>query len=375
MAAEYFNSLGGFSTGIPQRVVIDANGNVVSNFNNLAGNVSANKIYANAFYFANGNPFNSSPGGTNLQLQFNNNGQFGGIQNTSYDGNVLHLGNISELSIGGGLNGYYLQTDGLGGLTWGPGGNGGSGNGIPGGANTQVQFNDENNFGGNAGFTFNKDSGTLHVTSGVTTNVVTASTFIGNGAQLTGISVNSANYVSASNQANITSLGNLTSLGVIGNTTVGNLIGPHANGNSNINIPVVNGNVNISAAGNANILVVTGTGAVISTGTFIAGTANVTSGANITPIATKGQYNITALAVNANILAPSGTAYDGQKLMIRIKDDGTTRNLTWTTTSGGYRVIGTTLPTSTTASKTTYVGCIYNSTDTFWDVVVVTTQA
>lgn len=246
MAAEYFNSLGGFSTGIPQRVVIDANGNVVSNFNNLAGNVSANKIYANAFYFANGNPFNSSPGGTNLQLQFNNNGQFGGIQNTSYDGNVLHLGNISELSIGGGLNGYYLQTDGLGGLTWGPGGNGGSGNGIPGGANTQVQFNDENNFGGNAGFTFNKDSGTLHVTSGVITNVVTASTFIGNGAQLTGISVNSANYVSASNQANITSLGNLTSLVVTGNSNLGTASSVKITGGINGYVLTTDGTGNLS---------------------------------------------------------------------------------------------------------------------------------
>jgi hypothetical protein len=55
-----------------------------------------------------------------------------------------------------------------------------------------------------------------------------------------------------------------------GNLTAGNLIGPHANGNSNINIPATNGNVNISAVGNANIVVVTGTGA------NIAGTLNVT---------------------------------------------------------------------------------------------------
>jgi hypothetical protein len=58
----------------------------------------------------------------------------------------------------------------------------------------------------------------------------------------------------------------------------------------------------------------------------------------------------------------AGLSYDGLKL-------------TWTTTSGGYRVIGTSLPTATTAGKTIYVGCIYNSTDTYWDVVAVTTQA
>ena len=211
-----------------------------------------------------------------------------------------------------------------------------------------------------------------NVVTGTPPFVVSSNTLVAN---LAATSATTAGTVTTNAQPNITSVGTLTSLDVTGNTTVGNLIGPHANGNSNINIPAANGNVNISAAGNANILVVTGTGAVISTGTFIAGTANVTSGANITPIATEGQYNITALAVNANILAPSGTAYDGQKLMIRIKDNGTTRNLTWTTTTGGYRVIGTTLPASTPASKTTYVGCIYNSTDTFWDVVAVTTQA
>jgi hypothetical protein len=61
---------------------------------------------------------------------------------------------------------------------------------------------------------------------------------------------------------------------VTGNVIAGNLMGPHANGNSNINIPAANGNVNISAVGNANIVVVTGTGA------NIAGTLNVTG--NIT---------------------------------------------------------------------------------------------
>ena len=39
------------------------------------------------------------------------------------------------------------------------GGNGG--NGTPGGSNTQIQFNDANAFGGNAGFTFNKTTGVL----------------------------------------------------------------------------------------------------------------------------------------------------------------------------------------------------------------------
>jgi hypothetical protein len=61
--------------------------------------------------------------------------------------------------------------------------------------------------------------------------------------------------------ANITGTANIS-----GNVNVGNLIGPHANGNSNLNIPAANGNVNITAVGNTT-LVVTGTGANV-TGTF-----------------------------------------------------------------------------------------------------------
>lgn len=104
--------------------------------------------------------------------------------------------------------------------------------------------------------------------------------------------------------------------------------------------------------------------------------ASIASASTITPTGdTADQYNVTALAVPATVAAPSGTPTDGQKLIIRIKDNGTARALTWTTSSGAYRAIGVPLPTTTVANKTTYVGCIYNSTDVFWDVVAVTTQA
>ena len=85
-------------------------------------------------------------------------------------------------------------------------------------------------------------------------------------------------------------------------------------------------------------------------------------------------YNAFALDGAVTLDAPSGTPIDGQRLILRLRDDGTARALTWTTTSGGYRVIGTTLPSTTTISKLLYVGCVYNSTDSFWDVVAVTTQ-
>jgi hypothetical protein len=100
-----------------------------------------------------------------------------------------------------------------------------------------------------------------------------------------------------------------------------------------------------------------------------------TSAATITPTGdASDQYNVTALATTAVFAIPSGTPTDGQKLSIRIYA-GTTQTISWTTTAGGYRVIGTTLPTSIVGTKTTYVGCVYNAADAFWDVVAVATQA
>jgi len=103
--------------------------------------------------------------------------------------------------------------------------------------------------------------------------------------------------------------------------------------------------------------------------------ASTTSGSTITPTAgTTNQYTVTALAATATIAAPSGTPVDGQKLMLRFKDNGTAQALTWTTTSGAYRAVGVTLPATTVISKVLYVGCIYNSQDSFWDVVAVAQQ-
>ena len=101
-----------------------------------------------------------------------------------------------------------------------------------------------------------------------------------------------------------------------------------------------------------------------------------TSAATITPTSDlSDQYNVTALATTANFAIPSGTPTNGQKLTIRIKDSGSGQSMTWTTSAGGYRVIGTTLPLTIAAGKTIYVGCIYNSADAYWDVVSVATEA
>lgn len=99
-----------------------------------------------------------------------------------------------------------------------------------------------------------------------------------------------------------------------------------------------------------------------------------TSGTITPDSSTADQFEILGINGAVTIAAPSGSPVNSQRLLLRLKDAGTTQTLTWTTTSGGFRVIGTTLPTSTTANKIVYVGCIYNATDTFWDVVAVSTQ-
>lgn len=161
MAAELFNSLAGYSVGIPPVPVVDANGNVTTNVL-TTGNVSANVVYSSYYRWANGQPFGGSAGGSNQQLQYNHNGVFAGIPNVTFDGSILSLGDISTLQIGGGVDGYFLQTDGAGNLTWSAAG-GGGGNGSPGGSNTQVQFNNAGTFGGDSGFTYNNITNTLHV--------------------------------------------------------------------------------------------------------------------------------------------------------------------------------------------------------------------
>jgi hypothetical protein len=99
---------------------------------------------------------------------------------------------------------------------------------------------------------------------------------------------------------------------------------------------------------------------------------SVTSNATVTPTSTNDLVKITAQAAGLTLANPTGTFAEGQALIIRIKDDGTARAITY---GSDYRAIGVTLPTTTVLSKTTYLGIIFNDTDTKWDVVGVTTQA
>lgn len=84
------------------------------------------------------------------------------------------------------------------------------------------------------------------------------------------------------------------------------------------------------------------------------------------------QSIITAQSEALTIAAPTGTPVEGQKLIIRLKDDGSARGITF---NAIFRAIGITIPTTTVASKITYLGLVYNSTDTKWDVIATKTEA
>lgn len=100
---------------------------------------------------------------------------------------------------------------------------------------------------------------------------------------------------------------------------------------------------------------------------------STTTTATLTPnIDEYEQEDVTDLASAMTIAAPTGTPSTGMRLIFRITDDGTARALTWNVI---YRAIGVTIPSTTTANKILYVGCIYDEAGSKWDVVAVKEEA
>lgn len=298
--------------------LVTLNGNIITNNANLGNAATANYFIgtlwgtANAATVANTVVDAAQPNitsvGTLTNLDVSGNAIIGG--NLIVNGNTTYV-NIETLNVqdpiielGGGPNGAPLTTnDGkdrgtlLHYYTTAPV------DAFMGWDNSNAEFA----FGSNV--TVSNEIVTIN-----TLGNVRASYFFGNGSQLTGVTAttaSTANTVIDAAQPNITSVGTLSSLSVTGNVTAGNFVGVFANGTSNVAIPAVNGNVNISAAGNANIAVVTGTGV------NVAGTLNATGNANVgnlgaTSIVATGTVNFSttsnvALGAVANISITGGT--------------------------------------------------------------------
>jgi len=131
-----------------------------------------------------------TPGGSNTQIQFNNSGDFGASSNLTFDGTSLTTQRVSA-SVHMSASLYFGDGSNLTGI---------SGSGTPGGSNTQIQFNNGGNFGGSSNLTFNGTTLTASISGSAleyttaTVNTLTASThvsastFHGDGSNLTGIS-------------------------------------------------------------------------------------------------------------------------------------------------------------------------------------------
>ncbi len=87
-------------------------------------------------------------------------------------------------------------------------------------------------------------------------------------------------------------------------------------------------------------------------------------------VAVTDVYELSAIANNTTF-SFTGSPTDGQKFIIRYKDAGVSKTLTWT----GFTAIGITLPTATTAGKWGYVGVIYNSAASQYHAVSTVTQS
>lgn len=102
---------------------------------------------------------------------------------------------------------------------------------------------------------------------------------------------------------------------------------------------------------------------------------SVTDAATVTPNADSDDcVDITAIAQAFTIANPSGTPTNFQKLIIRIKDNGTARAITW---GSGYVAGGTALPSTTVLSKILNLGFIYNTANSLnkWQLVASAQEA
>jgi hypothetical protein len=88
------------------------------------------------------------------------------------------------------------------------------------------------------------------------------------------------------------------------------------------------------------------------------------------------QYVSTGQTTNLVIDVDAGAPTNGQVIIFRIKDNGISRSLTFTTgLVNSFRAVGVVLPTTTVANKVLYVGAIYNANESRWDVVAVAQEA
>lgn len=134
-------------------------------------------------------------------------------------------------------------------------------------------------------------------------------------------------------------------------------------------LTITTGDIRMATAGTATTSVTTNDGSqTLNNKRINPRTSTTASSSTPTPNGdTDDVYTVTALAAGATFGAPTGTPVNGQKLIIRVKDNATPRTLAF---NAIYRASSDlALPTTTITSKTIYMGFIYNSTDSKWDLI------
>jgi hypothetical protein len=281
----------------------------------------------------------TSAGGQPGNLQYNDAGGLNGAANTVVSAGNVRFTNISNLKIANGSNGYYLQTDGTGNLTWSPGTVTANANGTPVGANTQIQVTDgAGNFVSAPGFTFDNSTnvfttpGNAVINGNLTATAnITANYFIGNGSQLTGISGN-VNVINANATSNTTyypvfvsgignvepqidNFGNVLAFIPHSGTLNTNILDISTIKNSNGNV-VISNNVVVNANVSANYFIGNGSALTDITGAnvtgqvanaLISGTVYTNAQPNITSVGTLSSLAVTGNVTAGNVYSNSGT--------------------------------------------------------------------
>ena len=314
-------------------ISVNANGNVTTSVGGTAnvlvvttagttinGNVAANGVKTDNLYYANGTAWNlgQDPGGSNTQVQFNDNGTFGASPNLTFNNsnNILELtGTLKATNLditGNGVIGGNLTVNGnlvyinveefsvedpIVNLNTGA-------NGAPPVANTGKDIGTALNYydtqariafmgwdTSNAEFAFASQSSIAgEIVTISSLGNIRARTLFGN-VEATTISGN----LTTASQANITTVGTLGSLAVAGNLTAGNVSGAN----------VISGNYLVSnsgcvSVGGATIAFNSGTGAA---GIFSSLATDINFGlaANVTIGSTTGTSNVRGeLSVGGN---------------------------------------------------------------------------
>lgn len=213
------------------------------------------------------------------------------------------------------------------------------GGGAGGGSGTVTSFAATD---GN-GFDFSVANATTTPTLTATTTVADTRLFFSNSGAI-------------SSSANLTFVSPALTIGVAGSATGQLKLTGATSGTATIQAPATAGTPTLT------LPTVTGTISQFAEGTTASSATPSPSGD-----ARENVYDVTALATDPTFAAPSGTPANHNTLLIRIKDDGTSRTLAWNAIYRGGTVLA--LPTATTISKTMYVYFVYNSADSKWDIV------